>query len=112
VLVASSKTLPLALTILTILPAALGDKGLIALPCILGHFSQVPRPLAIIFGPLPPLFPPRALGGCRDAMLLLLLLLMMMMMILLTAPTTNAQICVSRSLQPLSRDALWLAFCA
>eukprot|EP00277_Geminigera_cryophila_P023666 CAMPEP_0179463436 /NCGR_PEP_ID=MMETSP0799-20121207/45505_1 /TAXON_ID=46947 /ORGANISM="Geminigera cryophila, Strain CCMP2564" /LENGTH=185 /DNA_ID=CAMNT_0021266723 /DNA_START=75 /DNA_END=632 /DNA_ORIENTATION=+ len=41
VFVASSKTLPLALTILTILPAGLGDKGLIALPCILGHFSQI-----------------------------------------------------------------------
>jgi hypothetical protein len=67
VLVASSKTLPLALTILTILPAALGDKGLIALPCILGHFSQVPHPLGIFLtleriflGPLPSLFPPRA----------------------------------------------------
>lgn len=41
VFVASSKTLPLALTILTILPPGLGDKGLIALPCILGHFSQI-----------------------------------------------------------------------
>jgi sodium/bile acid cotransporter 7 len=37
----SSKTLPLALTILTILPPAIGEKGLIALPCILGHFSQI-----------------------------------------------------------------------
>ena len=40
VFVASSKTLPLALAILSILPPGLGDKGLIALPCILGHFSQ------------------------------------------------------------------------
>ena len=41
VFVASSKTLPLALAILSILPPGLGDKGLIALPCILGHFSQI-----------------------------------------------------------------------
>lgn len=41
VFVASSKTLPLALTVLAILPAGVGDKGLIALPCILGHFTQI-----------------------------------------------------------------------
>jgi len=41
VFVASSKTLPLALAVLAILPPGFGDKGLIALPCILGHFSQI-----------------------------------------------------------------------
>lgn len=41
VFVASSKTMPLSLTILTILPPGLGDKGLIALPVILSHFSQI-----------------------------------------------------------------------
>ena len=29
------------LQVLAILPPAVGDKGLIALPCILGHFSQI-----------------------------------------------------------------------
>jgi hypothetical protein len=29
------------LTVLTILPPGLGDKGLIALPIILSHFSQI-----------------------------------------------------------------------
>jgi len=41
VFVASSKTLPLALSILAVLPARIGDKGLMALPCILGHFAQI-----------------------------------------------------------------------
>jgi predicted Na+-dependent transporter len=41
VFVASSKTMPLSLTVLTILPPGLGDKGLIALPIILSHFSQI-----------------------------------------------------------------------
>lgn len=41
VFVASSKTLPLSLTILAMLPAPVGDKGLMAIPCILGHFSQI-----------------------------------------------------------------------
>eukprot|EP00961_Rhodomonas_salina_P253224 3422327-Rhodomonas_salina.1 len=31
--------------VLAILPAGVGDKGLIALPCILGHFTQIVRPL-------------------------------------------------------------------
>ncbi|KAJ1480650.1 hypothetical protein T484DRAFT_1810118 [Baffinella frigidus] len=59
VFVASGKTLPLCLTVmsippagsytavLSILPAGIGDKGLIALPAILGHFSQIVMDSAI-----------------------------------------------------------------
>lgn len=41
VMVASSKTLPMAITVLTFLPDASGDKGLIAIPCIISHLGQI-----------------------------------------------------------------------
>jgi len=43
VLVGSSKTLPMALTVLTFLGDFGGDPGLVALPCIIGHLEQVPQ---------------------------------------------------------------------
>ena len=42
-LVGSSKTLPMALTVLTFLGDFGGDPGLVALPCIIGHLEQVPQ---------------------------------------------------------------------
>ncbi|KAJ1485687.1 SBF-like CPA transporter family-domain-containing protein [Baffinella frigidus] len=41
VLVGSSKTLPMALTVLTFLGDFGGDPGLVALPCIIGHLEQI-----------------------------------------------------------------------
>jgi sodium/bile acid cotransporter 7 len=41
VIMASGKTLPVAMAVLTFLPHSIGDKGLIAVPCIVCHLSQV-----------------------------------------------------------------------
>lgn len=41
VLLASQKTLPVAVTILSFLPDELGDKGLMVIPPIVGHMSQL-----------------------------------------------------------------------
>mmetsp|Transcript_46650 Transcript_46650/g.146254 ORF Transcript_46650/g.146254 Transcript_46650/m.146254 type:complete len:376 (-) Transcript_46650:80-1207(-) len=41
VLVGSSKTLPMALTVLTFLPPDAGQDGLVAIPCIIGHMGQI-----------------------------------------------------------------------
>lgn len=41
VILGSEKTLPVAMAVLAFLPADLGEKGLIAVPCILGHLSQL-----------------------------------------------------------------------
>jgi hypothetical protein len=40
-MVGSSKTLPMALTVLTFLGNFGGDAGLVALPCIIGHLGQI-----------------------------------------------------------------------
>eukprot|EP01023_Acetabularia_acetabulum_P047811 TRINITY_DN5041_c0_g1_i1.p1 TRINITY_DN5041_c0_g1~~TRINITY_DN5041_c0_g1_i1.p1 ORF type:complete len:380 (-),score=40.07 TRINITY_DN5041_c0_g1_i1:102-1241(-) len=40
-LIASQKTLPVAITIISYFGAAVGDQGLITLPCIIGHLSQL-----------------------------------------------------------------------
>ena len=37
----SQKTLNTAVSVIAFLPAALGDKGLITVPCILAHFAQI-----------------------------------------------------------------------
>eukprot|EP00001_Collodictyon_triciliatum_P050219 08973_6 len=36
----SQKTLPVSLTILDFFPESMGEAGIIALPCILGHLCQ------------------------------------------------------------------------
>ena len=41
VLMCSQKTLPMAMTVLSFLPASLGAPGLIAIPCILSHLIQL-----------------------------------------------------------------------
>jgi sodium/bile acid cotransporter 7 len=41
VIAASQKTLPMALTVLAFFPAALGEPGLIAIPCIVTHLIQI-----------------------------------------------------------------------
>jgi len=41
VIVASQKTLPMALTVLAFFPPALGEPGLIAVPCIVTHLTQI-----------------------------------------------------------------------
>lgn len=40
-ILSSEKTLPVALTVLNVFPDTVGDKGLIMLPMIFGHFSQL-----------------------------------------------------------------------
>eukprot|EP01024_Parvocaulis_polyphysoides_P056892 TRINITY_DN602_c0_g1_i5.p1 TRINITY_DN602_c0_g1~~TRINITY_DN602_c0_g1_i5.p1 ORF type:complete len:441 (+),score=33.99 TRINITY_DN602_c0_g1_i5:121-1323(+) len=40
-LIASQKTLPVAITIISYFGAEVGDQGLITLPCIIGHLSQL-----------------------------------------------------------------------
>ena len=41
VIMGSQKTLPMAMTILSFFPEALGEAGLIAIPCILSHLTQI-----------------------------------------------------------------------
>lgn len=41
VIMCSQKTLPMAMTILSYFPASLGEPGLIAIPCILSHLTQI-----------------------------------------------------------------------
>ena len=41
VIVASQKTIPVAMTVLELLPDAVGAKGLVAIPCILSHLVQI-----------------------------------------------------------------------
>jgi sodium/bile acid cotransporter 7 len=41
VLLSSQKTLPVAMTVLTFLPGAPEEKGLIAIPCITSHLGQI-----------------------------------------------------------------------
>ena len=41
VILTSQKTLPVAITILSFLPDELGDKGLMVIPPIVGHMSQL-----------------------------------------------------------------------
>lgn len=41
VILGSEKTLPVSMAVLAFLPPELGAKGLIAVPCILGHLSQL-----------------------------------------------------------------------
>merc|ERR1711865_1133532 len=41
VLMCSEKTLPIAMAVLSFLPAKFGDPGVIAVPCILGHLCQL-----------------------------------------------------------------------
>eukprot|EP00192_Tetraselmis_astigmatica_P006473 CAMPEP_0117687150 /NCGR_PEP_ID=MMETSP0804-20121206/22956_1 /TAXON_ID=1074897 /ORGANISM="Tetraselmis astigmatica, Strain CCMP880" /LENGTH=440 /DNA_ID=CAMNT_0005499143 /DNA_START=94 /DNA_END=1416 /DNA_ORIENTATION=- len=40
-ILASQKTLPVAVTVLSFLPPSLGDAGLLTIPCIIGHLSQL-----------------------------------------------------------------------
>ena len=37
----SQKTLPMAMTVLSFFPPELGEPGLIAIPCILSHLTQL-----------------------------------------------------------------------
>ena len=41
VILSSQKTLPVALSVISFLPLALGSQGLMALPCIISHFCQI-----------------------------------------------------------------------
>jgi sodium/bile acid cotransporter 7 len=41
VIMASQKTLPMAMTVLAFFPASLGEPGLIAIPCIVSHLTQI-----------------------------------------------------------------------
>jgi predicted Na+-dependent transporter len=41
VILSSQKTLPVALSVISFLPLALGAHGLMALPCIISHFCQI-----------------------------------------------------------------------
>jgi sodium/bile acid cotransporter 7 len=41
VILGSQKTLPVSMAVLGYLPDELGEKGTIAVPCILGHLSQL-----------------------------------------------------------------------
>jgi sodium/bile acid cotransporter 7 len=41
VILGSQKTLPVSMAVLAYLPEELGEKGTIAVPCILGHLSQL-----------------------------------------------------------------------
>ena len=41
VVMGSQKTLPMAMTVLTFLPPSFGEPGLIAIPCILSHLTQI-----------------------------------------------------------------------
>ena len=41
VILGSQKTLPVALSVISFLPEALGSQGLMALPCIISHFCQI-----------------------------------------------------------------------
>merc|ERR1711977_490147 len=41
VILGSQKTLPVSMAVLASLPEELGEKGTIAVPCILGHLSQL-----------------------------------------------------------------------
>lgn len=41
VIMASQKTLPMAMAVLAALPPELGEPGLIAIPCIVSHLSQI-----------------------------------------------------------------------
>jgi solute carrier family 10 (sodium/bile acid cotransporter), member 7 len=41
VILASQKTLPVSVTIIDLLPDAMGSKGVMVLPCILSHFVQI-----------------------------------------------------------------------
>ena len=41
VIMASQKTLPMAMTVLAFFPSSLGEAGLIAIPCILSHLCQI-----------------------------------------------------------------------
>jgi len=47
-LLASEKTLPVSVAVIAGLPAAFGDAGLIALPCIFGHLSQLFMDAAVV----------------------------------------------------------------
>ena len=40
-LLTSQKTLPVAITVLSFLPPSLGNPGLVTIPCIIGHLSQL-----------------------------------------------------------------------
>ena len=40
-IMASQKTLPMAVTVISLLPASVGEQGLILIPCIIGHLSQL-----------------------------------------------------------------------
>ena len=41
VILTSQKTLPVSITIMSFLPASLGQKGLMTIPAIVGHLSQL-----------------------------------------------------------------------
>lgn len=41
VILMSQKTLPVSITIISLLPAEVGSKGLLSIPCIVGHLSQL-----------------------------------------------------------------------
>ena len=41
VILGSQKTLPVALSVISFLPLALGSHGIISLPCIIAHFCQI-----------------------------------------------------------------------
>ena len=41
VVMGCQKTLPMAMTVLTFLPPSFGEPGLIAIPCILSHLTQI-----------------------------------------------------------------------
>jgi len=40
-IMASQKTLPMAMTVLSFFPPSLGEPGLIAIPCIVTHLTQI-----------------------------------------------------------------------
>ena len=40
-IMASQKTLPMAVTVISLFPASVGEQGLILIPCIIGHLSQL-----------------------------------------------------------------------
>jgi len=47
-IMASQKTLPVAVTVIGFLPAGLGEQGLMVIPCIISHMSQIFIDAAIV----------------------------------------------------------------
>ena len=41
IILATQKTLPVSITLVNFLPDALGNKGLLTIPCIIAHFVQI-----------------------------------------------------------------------